>query len=160
MDIGFFDSNCNLVPPLRSQRDRDALRNGLADGTIDLICSDHTPVDEDAKQMPFGEAAPGASGVELLLSLTLRWAEESGTRLPDALAHVTSTPARLLGIGGGRIETGVAADLCVFDPDAMWTVIPAKLRSQGKNTPFAGQEIKGRVLYSLVDGHIVHESGR
>lgn len=160
MDIGFFDSNCKLVPPLRAQRDRDALRNGLADGTIDLICSDHTPVDEDAKQMPFGEAAPGASGVELLLSLTLKWAEESKIKLPDALAHVTSTPARLLGICGGRIETGVAADLCIFDPDAMWMVVPAALRSQGKNTPFAGQEIKGRVLYSLVDGHIVHEARR
>lgn len=160
MDIGFFDSSCNLVPPLRSQRDRDALRSGLADGTIDLICSDHTPVDEDAKQMPFGEAAHGASGVELLLSLTLKWAEQAKIALPDALKRVTSTPARLLGLDGGRVETGAVADLCVFDPEAMWTVLPAALRSQGKNTPFTGQEINGRVLYSLVDGHIVHEAGR
>jgi dihydroorotase len=160
MDIGYFDSNCNLIPPLRSQRDRDALRRGLADGTIDLICSDHTPVDDDAKQIPFGESAPGASGVELLLPLTLRWAEESRIALPDALARVTSVPARLLGIEAGRVVPGAAADLCIFDPEVRWTVAPSSLRSQGKNSPFGGLEMKGKVLNTLVDGHIVHEAGR
>jgi dihydroorotase len=160
MDIGYFDSNCNLIPPLRSQRDRDGLRRGLLDGTIDLICSDHTPVDDDAKQIPFGESAPGASGVELLLPLTLRWAEEAGIALPAALARVTSAPARLLGIDAGRLEPGTAADLCLFDPEARWTVTPQALRSQGKNTPFGGLEMKGKALITLVDGHIVHEAGR
>jgi dihydroorotase len=157
MDIGYFDSNCHLVPPLRGQRDRDALRQGLADGTIDAICSDHCPVDDDAKQLPFGESAPGATGVELLLSLTLKWAGETRLSMVDALRRVTSNPARILGVAAGRIETGAAADLCLFDPQSDWRVAPARLRSQGRNTPFMGLEVPGRVRYTLVDGNIVFE---
>ncbi len=158
MDIGYFDSNCHLVPPLRSQRDRDALRLGVADGTIDAICSDHTPVDEDAKQLPFGESESGATGLELLLALTLKWAEEAGVPLATALAKVTSMPARILGIPAGGLASGACADICVFDPKLRWKVEPAKLRSQGKNTPFAGYEMQGRVRYTLFGGHIVFEA--
>jgi len=82
MDIGFFDANCHLIPPLRSQRDRDALRAALADGTVDALCSDHAPVDDDAKLLPFAEAEPGATGLELLLPLTLKWAKETGFPCP------------------------------------------------------------------------------
>src|SRR5258707_10539085 len=89
MDIGYFDSNCHLTPPLRSIRDREALRRGVEDGTVDAICSDHTPVDEDAKQLPFGESEPGATGLELLLSLTLKWADEARIPLTDALGRIT-----------------------------------------------------------------------
>lgn len=157
-DIGYFDSNCHLVPPLRSQRDRDGLRKGLADGTIDAICSDHTPVDDDAKQLPFGESEAGATGLELLLALTLKWAEESRAALPQALAKVTSDPARVLGIEAGKIGVDDQADICIFDPGARWSVEPAKLKSQGHNTPFAGYELKGRVRYTLVGGHLVYEA--
>ena len=158
MDIGYFDSNYHLVPPLRSLRDRDALRRGVEDGTIDAICSDHTPVDEDAKQLPFGESEAGATGLELLLALTLKWSEESRIALPKAMAKVTTEPARILGIGPVAIAAGASADLCVFDPQLRWKVGPATLRSQGKNTPFAGHEVKGRVRYTLVSGHIVFEA--
>ncbi len=157
MDIGYFDSNCHLVPPLRSLRDRDALRHGVQDGTVDAICSDHTPVDEDAKQLPFGESEAGATGLELLLALTLKWAEQAKIPLARALATVTSAPARILGIHAGSVAVGGSADLCVFDPRANWKVEPAKLRSQGKNTPFAGYEMTGKVRFTLVDGHVVFE---
>jgi dihydroorotase len=158
MDIAYFDSNCRLVPPLRSLRDRDALRQGLADGAIDAVCSDHSPVDDDAKQLPFGESQAGATGVELLLPLTLQWARESNVGLAAALARVTSAAAAILRVPGGTVSVGAAADLCVFDAHASWTVEPQSLRSQGKNTPFAGHQLKGRVLQTLVDGHIVYES--
>lgn len=158
MDIGYFDSNCHLVPPLRSIRDRDAIRAGVQDGTVDVICSDHTPVDEDAKQLPFGESEPGATGLELLLALTLKWAVESGVPLSQALARVTSGPARILGISAGSLAPGASADLCIFDPQARWKVEPGTLRSQGKNTPFAGYEMTGKVRYTLVEGAIVYQS--
>jgi dihydroorotase len=157
MDIGYFDSNCHLVPPLRSIRDREALRRGVQDGTVDAICSDHTPVDEDAKQLPFGESEPGATGLELLLALTLKWGDEAKIPLTAALAKVTSEPARILGIRAGAIASGESADLCVFDPHARWKVEPATLKSQGKNTPFAGYEMSGKVRFTLVEGHVVYE---
>jgi dihydroorotase len=158
LDIGYFNSDCHLRPPLRSQRDRDALRKGLMDGTIDAICSDHTPVDEDDKQLPFGESEAGASGVELLLSLTLKWASETGVSLSDALRRVTLAPACVLGVAAGRIEAGAVADLCLFNPDAMWRVEPAQLKSQGKNTPFSGMDVPGRVEYTLVEGRVVFQA--
>jgi len=158
MDIGYFDPNCNLTPPLRSQRDRDALRTALADGTADALCSDHTPVDEDAKQLPFGEAETGATAVELLLPLTLKWSEESRLSLVQGLARITSDPARVLGIEAGRLAQGVSADICVFDPQQYWKVEPKALKSQGKNTPFIGIEVQGKVRYTLVEGQIVYES--
>ena len=157
MDIGFFDPNCHLSPPLRSQRDRDALRAGLADGTIDALCSDHAPVDEDAKQLPFSESEVGATGVELLLPLTLKWAAESGVGLDAALDRITARPAALLGIEAGHLTPGATADVCIFDPTCEWRVEPASLRSQGKNTPYSGISLRGRVTHTLVSGTVVHE---
>lgn len=157
MDIGFFDSNCHLVPPLRGLSDRNALRAGLLDGTIDAVCSDHTPVDEDAKLLPFGEAEAGATGLELLLPLTLKWAAEMRIPLVAALAKVTVEPARILGIDAGHLSPGAAADLCIFDPDQYWKVEAAALKSQGKNTPFLGMELQGKVKYTLVNGNIVNQ---
>ncbi|HVR92765.1 MAG TPA: dihydroorotase [Casimicrobiaceae bacterium] len=156
-DIGWFDAHCHLVPPLRGVRDRDALRAGLADGTIDLLCSDHTPVDDDGKQLPFAESEPGATGLELLLPLTLKWAREDRVPLASALARVTADPARVLGVDAGQLAVGAAADICVFDPEQRWTVLPDALKSQGKNTPFLGLELQGKVRYTLVGGQIVHE---
>ncbi len=158
MDIGFFDSNCHLVPPLRSLRDRTALRAGLLDGTIDAICSNHAPVDEDAKQLPFAEAEAGATGLELLLPLVLKWAQQEDLTLSGALAKATLQPARVLGLDAGHLGVGAAADVCVFDPEAYWKVVPAALKSQGKNTPFTGLEVQGRVRYTLVDGKIVYQA--
>lgn len=157
MDVGFFDPNCYLTPPLRSQRDRDALRAGLADGTVDALCSDHTPVDEDAKQVPFAEAESGATGLELLLPLTLKWAEECGVGLPAALGRITTDAARIMGVDAGHLSIGSAADICIFDADAFWRVEPQALKSQGKNTPFVGYELKGRTRYTLVDGQVVYD---
>ena len=158
VDIGWFDAQCRLIPPLRGTADRAALRAGLADGTMDLVCSDHTPVDDDGKQLPFGEAEPGATGLELLLPLTLKWATEDRIPLPVALARITSQPAAILGIGSGHLGIGAPADVCIFDPDLYWRVEPAALRSQGKNTPFIGLEVRGKVRATLVDGQIVHEA--
>ncbi len=157
-DIGYFDANCNFVPPLRSVQDRAAIRAGLADGTIDVICSDHTPVDEDAKQLPFGEAEPGATGLELLLPLTLRWAQQEGISLAQSLARVTTAPLRVLGLAGGSLAAGAPADLCIFDPQSRWTVVSAALMSQGKNTPLLGHEVQGKVRYTLVDGVVVFDA--
>lgn len=163
-DIGYFDSRMRLNPPLRQQRDRDALREGLADGTIDALVSDHTPVDEDAKTLPFAEAEPGATGLELLLGLALKWGQESGVGLTRALAVLTSEPARVLGnalgtlqASAGQLVAGGVADLCVLDPQADWTVQSDALRSQGKHTPFSGYELPGRVRCTIVGGHIAFE---
>ena len=157
MDIAYFDSNCHLIPPLRSQRDRDAIRAGLADGTIDAICSDHTPLDDDDKQLPFAESQPGATGLELLLPLTLKWANEAGVSLAQAFACLTSAPAKLLGLSVGRLDVGARADLCIFDPALRWRVDSSRLRSQGHNTPFSGHELEGKTLYTIVGGQIVYE---
>ena len=155
-DLGWFDANCRLDPPLRSAADRDALRAGLADGTIDAICSDHTPVDDDAKQAPFAEAESGATGLELLLPLTLKWATEERIPLVRALAGITAEPARILGIAAGTLSPGAAADICIFDPDAGSAIDRANLRSQGRNTPFIGQTLPGRVRCTLVDGLLAY----
>ncbi|CAH1385845.1 Dihydroorotase-like protein [Candidatus Nitrotoga sp. M5] len=157
MDIGFFDANCHLVPPLRSQRDRDALHSGLLDGSIDAICSDHTPVDDDAKQLPFAEAEAGATGLELLLPLTLKWARQSHRALSDGLAKITLQPALILGLDAGHLSVGAAADVCVFDPEVYWKVESAALKSQGKNTPFIGMELQGRVHFTFVGGQLVYQ---
>ena len=158
IDIGWFDPQCRLIPPLRGTRDRAALRAGLADGTIDLACSDHTPVDDDGKQVPFGEAEPGATGLELLLPLTLKWAQEDGIALPEALARITAQPAAVLGSNAGHLGVAAAADVCIFDPARYWRVEPSALKSQGKNTPFVGLEVCGKVLITIVAGQVVHET--
>jgi len=158
MDIGFFDSNCHLIPPLRSHRDKEALRAGLRDGTIDAICSDHSPVDEDAKQLPFAEAEAGATGLELLLPLVLKWAEQDGVSLSDALARVTSKSAQLINPKMGHLTVGAHADVCVFDPNTIWKVEASALKSQGKNTPFLGMQMQGKVRYTVVEGKIVFSS--
>ncbi|SIT72373.1 dihydroorotase [Burkholderia sp. b14] len=158
VDIGYFDAQFRVDPPLRSQRDRDAIRAALADGTIDAICSDHTPVDDDEKLRPFGEASPGASGLELLLSLALKWATEEKRSLAHALAKVTCAPAGLLGLPAGRLEPGATADLCVFDPAAHWHVEPRALKSQGHNTPFLGYELPARVRTTIVAGRVAYDS--
>ncbi len=167
-DIGYFDSRMRLEPPLRQQRDRDALRLGLLDGTVDALVSDHSPVDEDAKTLPFAEAEPGATGLELLLGLACKWGadtDKSGAGLLRALAVLTSEPARVLGsalgtlqASAGQLVQGGVADVCIFNPATSWTVEPAALRSQGKHTPFSGYELPARVCWTLVGGQVAYEA--
>ena len=169
VDIGYFNPDMRLVPPLRQGADRDALRAALADGSIDALVSDHDPVANDAKQLPFGEAEPGATVLELLLSLSLRWAQDSGLPLATALARITHDPVRVLGdalgslaSSAGRVVEGGVADLCLFDPAAEWAVAPERLASQGKHTPFAfastGMALPGRVRATLVAGTVAYEA--
>ena len=160
MDIGFFNSQCHVLPPLRTQRDRTGLRAGLTNGYISVICSDHQPHDPDAKLAPFAETEPGISGLETLLPLTLRLVTDGVVSLMEALAKVTSEPARILNLAdSGTLASGARADICIFDPDLPWTVVPEQLISAGKNTPFAGWELNGKVSHTLLAGKLVYESG-
>ena len=165
IDIGYFNAAMRLTPPLRQQRDRDAIRAALADGTIDTLVSDHTPVDADAKTLPFAEAEPGATGLELLLSLALKWGADAGLPLARTLATVTRAPVAVLGdtlgslaASAGKLVEGGIADLCLFDAAAFWTVAGDALKSQGRHTPFAGHELPGRVKFTLVSGHVAFEA--
>ena len=169
VDIGYFNSAMRLQPPLRQQRDRDALRAALADGTIDALVSDHNPVAADEKTLPFAEATPGATGLELLLSLALRWGQDEGLSLAQALDTITARPVKVLGsalgslaASAGRLVEGGVGDVVVFDAEASGAVTPERLVSQGKHTPFAfditGFELPGRVRYTLVAGTVAYES--
>ena len=158
MDLTSFDAQMHLAPPVRTLRDRDAIREALRDGGIDAICSDHTPVDDDEKQVPFGESSPGASGVELLLPLTLKWAREMGVSLSQALELVSWKPAQILGIPNGHLSVGANADICLFDEHSEWQVSRRTLRSQGKNTPFIGHPMNGQVRFTVIDVHIDFEA--
>ncbi|MCM2549997.1 dihydroorotase [Burkholderia glumae] len=157
VDIGYFDAQFRLDPPLRAERDREAIRAGVADGTIDAICSDHTPVDDDEKLLPFAEATPGATGLELLLSLTVKWANEANLPLAQALSRITSAPADVLKLPAGRLAPGAVADLVVFDPAAHWQVEPRALKSQGHNSPFLGYELPAQVRATIVAGQLAFE---
>ena len=156
-DIGFFNPHARFSPPLRAQSDRVALSKAAAAG-LAAICSDHTPVGADDKLLPFGEAKPGATGLEVLLPLTLKWAEEAGVSLPDALARITSAPATVLGLASGQLGVGAAADICIFDPEATWQLTPEALKSRGKNSPWTGYMMTGKVMTTLVGGRVVFQA--
>ena len=160
VDIGYFDSAARLVPPLRQARDRDALRAALQDGTLDALVSDHAPIDADDKVLPFAEAMPGASSIELLLGLALHWGQQSGLSLAQALAPVTVRAAEIAGSQAGRLALGAPADLVMFEPSERSPVNPEALVSSGKCTPFAfarsGMALPGRVLGTWVGGRRVH----
>ena len=157
-DIGYFNSHANLKPPLRSTRDKAALCQGLKDGSIDAICSDHTPVNDDAKLLPFAEAEAGATGLELLLPLALKWAADNKASLSDAVAKITSQPASILGIAGGHLSLNADADIAIFNPQLEWKIEASQLISQGKNTPFLGLTLTGKMQYTLLHGQISYQS--
>jgi len=164
-DMGYFDSRARLTPVLRQQRDRDALRAALADGTLDALVSDHTPVDADAKALPFAEAQPGATGLELFWRLALKWGQDSGVDLGTVLSRITARPAQVLGAAlstlqgsVGQLAVGGAADVTVLSAEGHWAVSDAALRSQCKSTPFSGYELPGGVRATLVGGHIAFEA--
>lgn len=158
LDIGFFNTQTHLRPPLRTQRDQQALCDGLKDGTIDAICSDHSPVDDDAKLLPFAEAEAGASAVELLLPLTLKWAANSQISLSDAIARISAIPAAIMSVPAGNLSVGQCADVVIFNPETFWKVEAQHLKSQGKNTPFLNLELAGKVHYTLVEGLITYSA--
>lgn len=160
VDIGDFDSQCHVLPPLRTQRDRDGLRSGLAKGTLAAICSDHQPHEVDAKQAPFAATAPGISALETLLPLSLRLVEDGVISLQKVIARLTLYPARLLGMDLGTLSVGAAADLCLFNPDEEWELLPELMQSRGRNTPFAGWQFTGRTVMTVYNGRIVFERGK
>ncbi|MFW5431708.1 MAG: dihydroorotase [Methylophilaceae bacterium] len=157
-DIGYFNTLAHLKPPLRTARDKEALCQGLKEGVIDAICSDHAPVDDDAKLVPFAEAEAGATGLELLLPLTLKWSNNSKMKLHDAIARITIQPAEILSINSGHLSLGANADIAIFSLDADWKVSANNLKSQGKNTPFFNMDVTGKVHYTLLNGQLTYEN--
>jgi len=156
MDIDGFDSRCHVAPPLRTLADREALRRAVADGTIGVICSDHQPHEADAKEAPFPETAPGISGLETLLALTLRLVEEGVLDLSSAIERLTAGPARVIDLPLGQLAVGAVADVCIFDPEQPWTLRSKQMASAGRNSPFDGWEFRGQVTHTLFNGRIVH----
>ncbi len=157
--VGDYRTFAKVSPPLRTPADCAALIAGLADGTIDAIASDHAPHDQDSKRQPFAQAEAGIIGLETLLPLSLALYHKKKIKLNDLLAPLTYRPADLLGLKTGRLAKGAPADLVIFDPDRRWTVAEDDFRSKSKNSPFAGLEVRGRVLRTIVDGRSVFVDG-
>lgn len=152
-----YNTNAKMNPPLRTEEDRQALRAALADGTIDVVATDHAPHHKDEKDVEFDQAAHGVVGLETLLPLTLQLVHDGLLDLPTAIAKITSEPARILRLSAGRLEVGVPADLVVIDPDHEWVVSSETLLTKSKNTAFEGWKMRGRAIVTLVDGRIVHD---
>jgi len=157
IDIAGFNSLCHLRPPLRTDYDRAELRKALATGILDAVCSDHQPHDEDAKAAPFGLTQPGASTMDAFLSLTMQLVRHKIMNLQSAIAALTVNPARIAGIDAGQLGKGAPADVCIIDPDLMWVANNDSLISAGKNSPFLGWEMTGKVTHTLLDGNLVYE---
>ena len=155
--IGDYRTFAKLSPPLRGEDDRQAVVEGLADGTIDAIASDHSPRDEESKRLPFAQAAPGGIGLNTLLAVSLDLYHNGHMGLVDVLALITSAPARLMGLPAGRLEKGAPADLVLFDADEGWKVAADALIGKAKNSPFDGRPVQGRVLRTIIDGRTVFE---
>lgn len=158
MDINSFNSMCHVMPPLRSQRDMEALRHALRDGVIDAICSDHQPHEPDAKQAPFASTQPGISALETLLPLTLRLVHEQVIPTYTALSLLSTQPAAILGLNTGVLAENRPADICIYDPEDEWQLDPAAMRSRGKNTPFTGWNLQGKVRYTIIGGKLIHSA--
>jgi dihydroorotase len=155
-DVSEFDSQCHVLPPLRTVEDRQQLRDALQSGTFQAICSDHQPHEPDAKMGPFPATEPGISGLDSLLPLALRLVEENVLTLPELLHRLTCGPARILGLPAGTLAKGAVADICIFNPDLIWLLDNRSMLSQGHNTPFAGWEMKGRAIHTLLGGRLVY----
>lgn len=156
MDINSFNSMCHVLPPLRSQRDMEALRQAVKDGVIDAICSDHQPHEPDAKQAPFASTQAGISSLETLLPLALRLVDEQVVPTYAALSLLSTQPAAILGIDTGVLAASRPADICVYDPDQDWQLDASAMLSRGKNTPFQGWSFRGKVRYTVVGGRLIY----
>jgi len=158
--IGDYRTFAKLSPPLRSEDDRQTVVQGLKDGTIDAIASDHTPRDEESKRLPFAQAAPGGIGLNTLLAISLELHHNGHMDLLDVLKLITSSPADLMGLKAGRLEKDGPADLVLFDPDEGWKVDADALPGKAQNSPFDGRPVQGRVLRTVIDGRTVFECGQ
>jgi dihydroorotase len=156
-DLDGFNSDCHVLPPLRTTDDRDMLRHALAKGVINAICSDHQPHEPEARMAPFQSTATGISGLDSLLGLSLKLVQEGVLPLSDAIARLTSGPAKILGLPLGQLGVGSTADVCIYDPDQPWQLLADKMRSKGHNTPFLGWEFTGQVTHTLFEGNIVYQ---
>ncbi len=154
-DISSFNSACHVIPPLRTQRDLDALRNAVADGTIDAICSDHQPHDIDAKQAPFASTEAGISALETFLPLCLRLTQQTPLTLSEVIGKITHAPANILNVNAGTLSIGENADICIFDTDEDWQLTTESINSHGKNTPLLGWNFQGKVKHTLITGRQV-----
>ena len=155
-DIKPFDSNYHVIPPLRNEIDRKYLLTGLANGTIDAVSSDHQPHDLDAKLGAFPETEPGVASVETLLPLLLALCDQQHISLMQAIASLTRKPADILGLNSGRLKPDAPADICIFDPQADWVVNDRNWQSTGRNTPYWGHTLRGRVKHTIQAGQIIY----
>lgn len=158
-DVGDYRTFCKVSPPLRSEDERLAMVAALAEGVIDVIVSDHDPQDVETKRQPFAEAADGALGIETMLAAALRMVQSEQIGLSALLAALSTRPAGLLGLGGGRLAAGAPADLILLDPDAPFVVDKRKLKSRAKNSPFDEARLQGVVQTTFVGGRAVYELG-
>ncbi len=157
-DVEGFRSFAKVSPPLRSEEDRLALVDGLSDGTIDVICSDHNGKSEDTKRLPFAQASNGIAGFETLLALALAPAHAGRTDIMTVLKTLTITPANLLGLSSGRLAVGAPADIMIFDPNAPWRIDPDSFIGRHRNTPFATIPVQGKVWRTMAQGHMLFSS--
>ena len=155
-DIGAFNTQYKVMPPLRTEKDRQQLIRGVDEGCIQAICSDHQPHDIDAKLAPFGEAAAGIAGIETLLPLIIRLVDNRQLSMQTAIAAVTSNPAAIIGIDAGHLAVGAPADLCLFDPGKKWVFDHETMQSNGRNSPFLGTQLQGKVVRTLIHGQTVY----
>lgn len=158
MDISSFNSQCHVLPPLRNQRDKDALLTGIRHNILNAICSDHQPHELDAKQAPFPSTEPGISALETLLPLSLKLVNDRQLELADVIAKLTSEPANILGIDKGTLAQHSIADICIFNPDTEWTLNSETLKSRGKNTPFHGWNFTGKITHTIINGAITYST--
>ncbi len=152
-----FNSAYHASPPFRSDSDKQFLRSGLANGTVDAVCSDHQPHDLDAKLGAFPETQPGISSLETMLPLLLQLCQDHTIGLPQAIAALTHKPAEILGLKKGTLAPGAAADICIFAPELEWRADPENWRSSGRNTPYWNTNLRGRVTHTLQAGRIIHQ---
>lgn len=157
IDINFYDSQYHVYPPLRSCKDKQSLGEGLKNNIINAICSDHQPHEPEAKLSPFSMTEAGISGLDTLLPLSLRFAEDMNMDLITLLSYLTDKPAKILGIDAGSLQVGKVADVCIFDPNKLWTLNQDTMYSMGYNSPFFNQKLKGKVYFTIINGKVVYE---
>jgi dihydroorotase len=157
LSVSAYDTNAKVAPPLRSRPDVEAMVEGLRDGTVDLIATDHAPHASIEKMCTFDEAANGISVLETALGSLMSLVHSGALTLPTLVDRLTAAPARFLGVGLGTLRPGAPADVTLFDPAAEWVVDPAAFASRGKNTPLAGATLKGRVAATIAAGRVVHD---
>jgi dihydroorotase len=159
-DVSSFNSSCHVIPPLRTQRDQEALRTAVVNGTIDAVCSDHQPHEIDAKKAPFASTEPGISALDTLLPLAIRLGQQTPLSLDEIIRKITIAPANILGINAGNLKIGASADICIFDHHADWQLTPDTINSNGKNTPFMGWNLQGKVRYTIINGRLLYSNVR